>query len=67
MRDSSCNELYKRNPRQPGVSDEEEAKKLRAGKGEKGNDFSTACPMRTVVERKWKDIQEKKQKEQGSP
>lgn len=52
----SCNELYKQNPRPQGMTEEEETKKLRAGKGEKGQDFSTACPMRSVVERKWKDI-----------
>jgi len=55
-----CNELYKRNPKPPGMSDEEEAQKLRAGKGEKGKDFSTACPMRSVVERKCKELESKK-------
>jgi len=54
-----CNELYKQNPLPKGMSQEEEAKKLRAGKDEKGQDMSTACPMRSVVERKWNEIQNK--------
>ena len=53
----SCNELYKRNPLPEGMTPEQEAKKLRAGKGEGGRDFSTACPMRSVVEKKWQDLQ----------
>lgn len=35
---------------------EEETAQARAGKGEKGHQLSTACPMRTVVERKIKDL-----------
>ena len=51
--------MYRQNPAKPGESPEQETARLRAGKGEKGSDFSTACPMRSVVERKWKDIQDR--------
>lgn len=39
------------------MSVEEETKQARAGKGEKGHQLSTACPMRTVVERKMKQFE----------
>lgn len=40
------------------MSDEDEVRLARAGKGERGSDFSTACPMRSVVERKWAEQQQ---------
>lgn len=42
---------------------EEETAQARAGKGERGHQLSTACPMRTVVERKIKDLDSKADKQ----
>lgn len=48
--------MYKQNPLPKGMTVEEETAQMRAGKGEKGHRLSTACPMRTVVERKMKEL-----------
>lgn len=53
---NSCSEMYKQHPLPKGMSVEEETAQSRAGKGERGKQLSTACPMRTVVERKIKDL-----------
>lgn len=59
----SCSEMYKQNPLPKGMTVEEETAQARAGKGEKGRQLSTACPMRTVVERKMQELDSKCNKE----